>query len=282
MGEMLKFPPLLPSSSECNWRFSKCHAETPGPFSSELFLWLLAWGDMLASHAPRPQRLFPALRGSGIPFCPLPVLRLSPGHAGSPGGQLHSPSGGAPWGLVGALWDCDQVAEHQLPRGQRGCSPNVTCLPASVCSVQTGVVQAEQDWTSQKANAVLASVAGKPAELSQLLPSTLRSDSAPHGCQAAVLQARAGPEHGIGSKSLICTNFFSHPPVWSSAHPWWRADVFLTPCFHKSDMQRDGQCPAKPGAAASQGWEWAERHPHGSLPVAPAADIWALQAWHYM
>lgn len=55
------------------------------------------------------------------------------------------------------------------------------------------------------------SMAGRPAELSQLPTSTLRSDSAPHGCQAAVLQAQAGPEHGIGSKSLICTNFFLTP-----------------------------------------------------------------------
>ena len=64
--------------------------------SSRLFLWLPARGDMQASHAPRPQRLFPALRGSSIPFCPLPSPRLSPGHAGSPGEQLRSPPGVAP------------------------------------------------------------------------------------------------------------------------------------------------------------------------------------------
>lgn len=36
-GEMLKFPCLLPSSSKRNWRFSKCHAELPGPFPASCF-----------------------------------------------------------------------------------------------------------------------------------------------------------------------------------------------------------------------------------------------------
>lgn len=51
---------------------------------------------------------------------------------------------------------------------------------------------------------------GKPAKLSQFPTSTLRNDSAPHGCKAQ--QVWAGPDNGdsrgTGSKSPICTDAF--------------------------------------------------------------------------
>lgn len=83
---------------------------------------------MQASHAPWPQRLFPALRGSSIPFCPLPLPRLSPGHSGSPRKQLHSPPGIAPWGLGTRVQDAVRLrpgVRTSITRGQRGCSLNV-------------------------------------------------------------------------------------------------------------------------------------------------------------
>lgn len=121
---------------------------------------------------------------------------------------------------------------------------------------------------------------GKPAKLSQFPTPTLRNDSAPHGCKAQ--QAWAGPDNGdsrgTGSESPICTDAF---------FPAFFLFLFLIPdeeqvCFQACvsaggrGVQRGGQLPAEPGAAASRGWAEGQPRRPARLPHrAPTAGTQA-------
>lgn len=192
------------------------------------FLWLTAWGDMQASHALRPQWLFPALR---IPFCPLPLLQLSLGHASSPGEQLHSPSSIAPHCL------CTHVrgAVRLGPGGWTSITRRVGGLnvkmPFLIClQLAWGLhSRARRASTVPRARHTWAWL-GKPTKFSQV--PALRDYFALHVCKAQ--QVWAGPDNGhscsTDSELLIWTDacfsfFFYH---------WLGAGLVPTLHFHRS------------------------------------------------
>lgn len=112
--ETLKFPRSLPSSSQRHSRFSKCHAETFGPFPADCFP-----GCRLGEICRLPMLRGPSGYSqpcAGAAFLSAHSLHRL-GHARSPGERVRSPPGVAPRvsaHVFGVLQDSDQVAEDQL------------------------------------------------------------------------------------------------------------------------------------------------------------------------